>query len=268
MVPETKRLFFGLEVQAPWPEKLPVGRILDPEHRHLTLAFMGNIDWTRLEKSLKDIPLPPFSIGLVGCFDKPLLFPPRHPHVFAWHVEWWDDASLINTYQKTLSDWLKGLEFHLQEHQEFQPHVTICRSPFDPHHWKKQFIPLPMMVTGLHLYESIGGLRYQPIWSRPFHKPFQEIDHTADIAFIVKGKDLNQIHKHALAALAFHSPVFTDFVPNKYTPVSLDDIIMSLNRILTQIDQENGSPFKAVSYHGDIVEDEQGILTWEMIVDV
>jgi RNA 2',3'-cyclic 3'-phosphodiesterase len=43
-----KRLFFAFEVDAPWPEALPSGRILEPSCRHMTLAFLGNIPFAPL----------------------------------------------------------------------------------------------------------------------------------------------------------------------------------------------------------------------------
>lgn len=261
---ETKRLFFGLEVEAPWPEKLPSGRILDPSHRHLTLAFLGNVSTT----PASNIPLPSFSVGLVGQFDKLLLLPPAHPHVVAWHVNWWDEAFSILTYQKKLVQWLKEQGYHIDDHRDFLPHVTLCRTPFDAREWEKQFMKLPMMATNFHLYESVGNLRYEPIWSYPLIRPFEEIEHTADIAFIVRGENLQQIQRHALTALAFHEMRFMDDLKELAPVEHLDDIIMNLNRILSKIDQEHGSPFKAVSYHGEIQQDAQGILSWEMIVDV
>ena len=268
MVAETKRLFFGLEVAAPWPEKLPSGRILDSIHRHLTLAFLGNVPWQPLEKSLSTTPILPFSVGLVGQFDQLLLLPPSHPHVIAWHVNWGDESSAIAQYQKNLVQWLKGLGYHLDDSRDFLPHVTLCRTPFDKAEWLDQFTILPMMVTNLHLYESLGNLQYNPIWSHPLIRPFEEIEHTADIAFIVRGEDLQQLQRHALTALAFHEPHFMNYLKDLLAVSHLDEIIMNLNKILSKIDLEQGSPFKAVSYHGEIQTDSHGILSWEMIVDV
>ena len=38
---DQKRLFFGFEVKAPWPQGLPKGRILKEDQRHITIAFLG-----------------------------------------------------------------------------------------------------------------------------------------------------------------------------------------------------------------------------------
>jgi hypothetical protein len=40
-----------------------------------------------------------------------------------------------------------------------------------------------------------------------------------------------------------------------------------LNEAIARVDEQMGTPFKAVSFHGDIQE-EEGVLKWEMIVDV
>jgi len=38
--------------------------------------------------------------------------------------------------------------------------------------------------------------------------------------------------------------------------------------MVAQADQEIGAPFKAVSFHGNIVKKNNQLLEWEMIVDV
>src|SRR5262245_12710617 len=88
MEENTKRVFFGVEVEAPWPERLPPGRFLDEKHRHLTLAFLGDIPFAKLEALLPEVPRPTFHVGPVGHFDALELLPHRHPGVVAWHVLW------------------------------------------------------------------------------------------------------------------------------------------------------------------------------------
>lgn len=264
-----KRVFFALEVAAPWPEKLPSGRLLDAAHRHMTLAFLGQTDYSKLQESLLRFPFPPFRVGFVGKFHEIVFLPPRHPHVVAWKVQWLDDTLALEPYQKALLAWLlnEGFAPDLQ-HEKFLPHVTICRSPFNLRQWEKTFRVLPMMSKGLHLYESIGSLRYVPLWSCPLLPPFEELEHTADIAYRIRGENLRQIKDHAYMALAFNCPEMLSFYPENCHPSeTIEDIIIELNKTVALLDQHIGSPYKAVSFHGDIKE-EEGILTWEMIVDV
>lgn len=262
-----KRLFFALEVLAPWPAKLPHGRIMDDSHRHMTLAFLGSTDYRKLQESLKRFPYPPFRIGFAGKFNEPLFLPPRHPHVAAWHVQWLEDAMSLDLYQKSLTEWLVHEGFNPDIRDHFLPHVTICRSPFNPREWGKAFTVLPMMTANLHLYESMGSLQYIPRWTCPIKPPFVEFEHTADIAYKVYGENLEQIKLHAAAALAFKCPEI--LTCDLETPVeSIEDVIIKLNECVAYVDQRIGCPYKAVSFHGDIEEEEEGIMSWEMIVDV
>src|SRR5437868_6914258 len=95
-----KRVFFGCEVTAPWPTQLPPGRVLDPTHRHMTLAFLGETRYDRLQEILPGFPTPPFSVGLAGEFNRCLFLPERHPHVVSWHMRYLDDAAPLRTFQQ------------------------------------------------------------------------------------------------------------------------------------------------------------------------
>lgn len=265
---DSKRLFFALEVLAPWPQPLPAGRRLDEKQRHMTVAFLGSTDYEPLHAVLSQVPAPPFKIGLTGIFDKYLFLPERHPRVVAWHVDWLEGKEMLDPYQQQLISWLQERGFNPDVRKEFLPHVTLCRSPFNPHPWKKSFTRLPMMTGSLHLYESLGNLRYQPIWSHPITPPFEEIEHTADVAFHVHGMNLEQLQLHALIALSFKSPDLLAHLKEISQPESLDDLIINLNHCVTHVDAQRGCPFKAVSFHGDLEELKEGILKWEMIVDV
>jgi 2'-5' RNA ligase len=263
-----KRMFFALDVKAPWPEKMPMGRFLDEEHRHITLSFLGHADFGKMQKSLDRFPYPPFKVGFAGVFSELLLLPPRHPHVAAWKVQWIDDAISLEPYQKILEAWLLEEGFMPDIRDNFLPHVTICRSPFHPRQWEKAFRPLPMIASGLHLFESMGSLRYLPLWSCPVKPPFEEYEHTADVAYRIYGESILQLKKHAYVALAFKSPeILTHLSINKAEPAGVEDIIIDLNEAIARVDEQMGTPFKAVSFHGDIQE-EEGVLKWEMIVDV
>lgn len=266
---EEKRLFFGLTALCPWPAVLPKGRLIDPLSRHLTLAFLGNVPFAKLKKSLPEFPPPPFQVGFSGHFDKCLFLPERHPRVAAWHVHWRDDQLLemtLKPYQKVVLAWLKSNQYTVDE-RELLPHVTIARSPFDLSEWKQTFTPLPMALNGIHLFESIGNLVYQPVWSYPLAPPFIELDHTADIAFIIQADSMEGLHANAETALCFKYPTLLKYFDAANFKTNLDDLIIALNQLITRADMDIGCPFKAVSFHGS-VHNENGILKWKMIVDV
>jgi len=124
------------------------------------------------------------------------------------------------------------------------------------------------MATDLTLYESVGNLTYKPIWSHPIAAPFEEFDHTADIAFTVRGETMAQLLLHAATALAFRVPALLPLLPTLPPAVTLEDSVAALNTIIATVDAASGCPLKAVSYHGDITTDADGVLSWEMIVDV
>ncbi|MBX7067636.1 MAG: hypothetical protein K1X28_10440 [Parachlamydiales bacterium] len=231
-----------MEVFCPWPEEFPTGRILLERNRHLTLAFLGDSNMP----DLHSFPKPPFSIGHAGFFDKPLIL----AHVIAWHIHWLEDGLL--DYQKQLIDWLKLKD-------RFLSHVTLARKPADEEGWKKAFSPLPLYVKNINLYESLGNSDYKIIWQHPIAAPFDEIEHTADIAFIVRGN----LFLHAQLALAFHFPPMIRYFDFREV-TDLNDIVTALNQILSRVDSEIGCPFKAVSFHGTKTASGE----WEMIVDV
>lgn len=265
-----KRIFYGLEVKAPWPEKLPDGRFLCETDRHLTLAFIGNVDYDEAAPFLEKPPLPTRKLGVSGWFSKCLFLPYKHPRCVSWHVEWMTGFDQTLGYQQQMTDYLikSSLLSEKVRNRTFLPHVTICRKPFLINQWKKVFTPLPLIATNLHLYESVGNLRYQPIWSHEVIPPFEEIDHTADIAFHIHGETVEEVYLHACIALAFEHPPVLRYIDQSTQVSSVDDIIIALNELITRIDSEEGCPFKAVSFHGSLEKTAHATLSWEMIVDV
>lgn len=179
--------------------------------------------------------------------------PHKEPHVAAWHIQWLEEGEALLQFQKELVNWLKLRD------KEFLSHVTVARNPFVIHEWKKAFQKLPLYAKNIYLCESLGNSKYKILWEHPLLAPFDEMEHTADIAFRVRG----DLYLHAQLALAFHFPPLVRYFD--FTPINrLDDIVMALNATIARVDSEMGCPFKAVSFHGTQTESKE----WEMIVDV
>lgn len=260
-----KRVFFALEVEAPWPERLPSGRILKEENRHMTVAFLGNVDFLHLQQHIASLPLPPFPTAPCGICDKFLFLPKKHPRVVAGNIRWLSQVS-FDGYLSQLNAWLSAYDYPV-EARAFLPHVTMARSPFNQEEWEKMFSPFPILAKGLHLYATVECLEYQPLWSYPFPLPFEEIEHTADIAFRVQAATMQELFLHAQMALAFKFPPLLAYFREVTEAEDLDTLIMGLNQVIARADCEIGCPFKAISFHGTVSE-HNTLLQWEMIVDV
>lgn len=263
-----KRLFFAFKVHMPWPQSLPPARLLQEEERHMTVAFLGHSDFSKLQPLLSTMPLPEFKVGQAAATDQVLFLPERHPHVVAWHISGNDQISSLANYSRQLIEWLVGHGFSPDIRHAFLPHITIGRAPFNTHAWMGSFEPLPLVVESLQLFESLGQLRYQSLWSHTFIQPFLEIEHTADIAFQIRGESLKQIFENAITALAFKYPALLGFKLETPDLNDINDIIIALNHIISRTDSAVGCPFKAISFHGEIENEADHILSWEMIVDV
>lgn len=262
---DKKRLFFALEVQAAWMNPLPKGRILKEEQRHVTLAFLGNQSLSQIQKNLESFPSLSL-LGLAGTCDYLLFLPKRTPRVVAAHIDWTDPQAFLHIYQE-LSTWLIAHGYQVDT-REILSHVTLARAPINEKKWREAFFSFPLIAKTLHLYESLGNLNYRPIWSLPFIPPIEEIEHTADIAFNIRGKDVQQLFLHAQLALAFKFPGMLHYLSDAGGINCLDDLIIKLNGDVSRADAEIGCPFKAISFHGKISQKDGGPMLWEMIVDV
>lgn len=262
-----KRLFFGIEICAPWPEQLPPGRVLSPAHRHITLAFLGSVPYQAVMKHIDRLLQVPFAVGFCGHFDACLALPPGHPRVIAWHAKWYDNSSALLDYQKELVRRLREAGL-LTEDREWLPHVTLCRAPCAFSAWEKAFLPLPFFCKAVHLYESTGGLKYEPLKSVRLIQPFEEVEHTADIAFLIRAQNFEGLHAHAFCALCFKFPRLFPYFTAEPKISSIEQVVWALNRAISQADREIGCELKAVCYHGEITSPATGVIQWEMIVDV
>ncbi len=262
---KSKRLFFGAHVEAPWPKHYPSARMIDEKTRHITLAFLGEQLLSKWDSLQALIPIPSFRLGPVGIADQLVFLPPEQSRVAALSVRWLDPMHALNHYQTLLANWLNEQGYSLDK-RPFFPHITLARTPFDQEDWLREFCPLPIFVSAICLYQSLGNLQYEPIWQWPLLPPFEEFEHTADIAFLIRGMSMQELHLHAQLALAFKFPPLVDFL-STHLQNSLNEIIISLNEIVARADTEMGCPFKAISFHGE-VKIEADMLMWEMIVDV
>ena len=192
---ETKRIFFGFEVFAPWPEELPEGRVLESQNRHLTVAFLGSVELEKIQELTDTLPKPAFPMAPSGMFNQCLFLPKGRENVVAWNIKFISGEEEFIAYEKTLSDFL--LEKKWIRKADFLPHVTLSRKPFDREKWEQEFEPLPCYLKNFHLYESVGNLEYRPIWSLVIPPPLEEILHTADRGFILYGKNIQDLFLHA-----------------------------------------------------------------------
>jgi len=259
-----KRLFFAAELTGAWSQEFPSGRILDEDDRHLTLVFIGSTSLSELMDKMKTMPLPEFHLGPASFTTKWIFLPSeQEPRVVAAEVDSLD--SLVD-YQKTLASWLKD-QGYASDSRPFLPHITVARGEFDADAWKKIPCQIPFYIRSIALLESLGNSRYQHQWRHSFLPPFAEIEHTADIAFLIRGSDFQQIYHHARLALAFKFPPLLAYFSKETDFPTLDTVIARLNGLLARADLELGVPFKAVSYHDEMAF-HSGHLEWRMIVDV
>ena len=201
--------------------------------------------------------------GPVGYFSS--LFK-EAARLIAWNLTLLRFQALAD-YRQTLSDTLKRQGVMPNNRHSFIPHLTICRNPESVEAWRKNFTPLPCVLGDLHLFESLGHSHYKSLWSAELLPPFTELEHTADIAYIVRGISLDDLFLHAQIALCFSFPPLVYFLQEPKNCTSIEEIVIELNEIVSRADQECGAPFKAVSFHGEL-EKKGEIYSWEMIIDV
>lgn len=232
-------MFFALEVNGGWFAPMPEGRILKEEHRHLTLAFLGNESWSRLQNELKEYPFLKTRLGLTGRCDGLLFLPERHPRVVAGHITWIDLPTFQEIHQE-LSTFLRTKGYILDP-RELVSHVTLARAPFQIKKWKEVFTPFPLIATSLNLYESVGNLAYRPLWTLPLRSP---IEFKTDLIFEIRGKDYTQLFHHAQLALAFKFPQLLNSFLVESQAQSDEELISQL----MQVCQKAVCPIKALQF--------------------
>lgn len=250
----------GFQIEAPWPEEMPKGQIIPENQRYLKIAELP--DFSDLSLKQLNVFAPKRHLGGVGVFDSSSFFSSDQPQEIDWKVH----SEEFLTFQNRLLEELRTLPLRVETLN--YPSLLICCSPSNPVEWQEAFIPLPFKTKTLHLYEQKGPCDFHSHWSFSFISPFEEKEHTADMAFNVYGENLQEIYRHAFIALAFKMPeLLPFFIPLPHIH-HLDDIIIALNQSVSAADAAMGCPLKAVSFHGDLVHLDPLTLQWEMIVDV
>ncbi|MBS0648827.1 MAG: hypothetical protein JSS10_06360 [Verrucomicrobia bacterium] len=263
---DEKRLFFAAQTIGVWPREFPGGRILDEENRHLTLAFLGSTSLSHLLKKMKSFPIPAFHLGIGGYTTKWVFLPHKHEaRVVAAEIEEFSQFHLID-YHKAVVQWLQAAGYPQKDTRPFFPHITVARGSFDVGSWEKIPCQIPFYISSISLLESLGNSHYKPLWQHTLIPPFEEIEHTADIAFLIRGKDIQDLWLHAQLALAFKFPPLIPYLSKEHCD-SLDNVTAALNNLIARADLDIGVPFKAVSYHHEMTSYPH-YLEWRMIVDV
>ncbi|QVL57301.1 MAG: hypothetical protein KFB93_07945 [Simkaniaceae bacterium] len=257
--PDEKRLLFGFEVHAPWPEALPDIKTLKAKNRHLTLLFFGDTSYKKIHEHIRYMTKPSFRVGPVAISDSCLCLPNRSPDIITWHVESFGDDP-IDEYQRVIHDYFLEKGYDL-ERKKFIKHITLGKSIALKKQIKKAFSPLPLYFTNLHLYESLHGDRYEPIWTYDLLPPFEEKE---EGHFILYGESFQQVFLNAQIALAFKFPALVPFLDPNYKVRNLHDGGIRLTTIINQAFREAKVPIEKATFP-DSGQEEKGLLTWDLI---
>lgn len=261
-------VFLGMEVIAPWPYHFPNGRLIPESARHFTLAFLGPIDIGALLEHIPFLPKLKIPLGFCGVLPEVLFLPERHPHVVAYGVHIFHHEPQLLRYQHECVEWLNTIGFPpAHPERAWLNHVTIARAPFDEKGWRREFKPLPFISHRLHVYRSTGNLHYEPQWSYVLTPPFEEIPHTADVAYLIRGENFAMLKSHAEVALSFRFPNLFEYFDEYRGLDRVEQLVQHLNRGVAKADAKEGVGVKSVSMSGE-VEERGGVLEWRMIVDV
>lgn len=172
-----KRVFIGLwpdaqtiEAIRPWSEQAQLhgqGRVLAPQHWHITLAFLGALEEGRLtplcsEAAQWQIPVAPFKVERFGLFvDSQTLWLGSH------------EAHSLKAMQQTFSSlwaYLTPLGFR-PEQRAFTPHISLLRRA-QPHVLGKLPVLTPFWWHSAACYvmesrPSATGTDYRPLAQIP-----------------------------------------------------------------------------------------------------
>lgn len=259
-----KRLFLGFEVDAPWFKNMPKGRMVAPESRHLTLAFLGEIDCGKRLKHLEHMPVFPCKVGAAGICKELIYLPVKKPNAVALSFKWLTQEELVLRFQQELTVWLQTFGYLASSGESvFLPHVTLARRPFQTREWTEIFYPLPMITTHLHLYESVGQLCYKPIWSKRVLQPISRmvLPQNTCTAFHLMANSYKDLWIHAWLGVSF---IYPQVILENFSDCVFEDlegVEEKLNSILKDFDIESHVILDKVA----VVQ--EGILSCKMFVN-
>lgn len=258
---DKKGLLFGFEAHAPWPEMLPDEKTLKAKHRHLTLLYFGDASYKKLHDEIRYMPKPLFRVGPVAISDSCLSLPNRSPDIITWHVDAFGNDP-INDYQHELVEYFgeHGYDF---DKKKYIKHITLGKSAALKKEIKKNFKPLPLYCSNLHLYESLKGDQYEPIWTYDLLPPFEE---QKDGQFILYGESFQQVFLNAQIALAFKFPELVPFLDASYQVRNLHDGGIRLTTLINTAYRAIKIPIESATFPEN-GKQEKGLLSWPLQVE-
>ena len=187
----------------------------------------------------------------------------------AWHVKWFDEEYDLGTYQKELADWLEDNDFKVRLNPKgFLPHVTLSRRPFKYHEWREAFQVLPVIIKDFQLYESVGKLRYKPLWSYHLPEPFVINKTETEYQLTLRGENLLQLFHHCLTALAFKHPEILRRYREEVSINELSDVVSNINTIIEKARKKISLPYSMLESVSEPANNGDGVLTWDVILPI
>jgi hypothetical protein len=268
----TIRCFIGFAVEGPWPAST-LRESLRLSDRHLTILFLGQQPRTVLLERCRRWH-PQLWSGPLLKAESWLRLPQEDPHVLALAsapctqadalIHLIDEGRALFDPALPSDDQMGRPGGHGQTPGwSWLPHVTVSRDPdqqADP-------LALPLWCADLHLYHSLPNRTYEPIWTWPIPRAFEEFDHPADRAFRCRGRTWPELTLALLWALSQQVPALVQGAALCAQASSQADAVRILNQLLSEADARSPIPWKAVTFHGRVEQHLEGMV-WEVVVDV
>ena len=173
---DLKRLFWGFEVHAQWPQFPHDGRIIEPGSRHATMVFLGETDHDILKPFIESY-RPAITSTPTGYFDHIMFLPnKRKAHVISLGGKINEMTQCMSEVQR-IKRGMNALGIKTEE-REWLFHVTVARAPFrqKPQELQKLWesalgaqpkLHVPFSIASISLYQSMPDLTYKKLHSFP-----------------------------------------------------------------------------------------------------
>jgi 2'-5' RNA ligase len=167
---DTRRLFWGFEVHAQWPQFPHDGRIIEPESRHATVVFLGEVDYNILKPFIESY-RPSINSTPTGYFDHIMFLPnKRKARVISLGGKI-NEMSQCTSEVQRIKRGMDDLGLSTEE-REWLFHVTVARAPFNREIWDnwlatKHPLHIPFSLSSISLYQSLPSLTYKKLHSFP-----------------------------------------------------------------------------------------------------